>query len=246
MKILIADDEEYVRFELKELILELRSNLEITEAVNGTELLQQIRKNSFDAAFIDIKMPGLSGLEALEKVKSMNLITEWIILTGFSDFEYAKNAITLGVTEYLLKPVMREEMVQVLLKIEENLARKTGKLIINDSTDGNAATIHLVRSAERIIRERFSQQIGIAQIAEELGVTPNYLSTLFKKYTHKTFIKHITDLRMARALELLKQPGISVKESTNLLGYSSSRHFAKLFRLYYDISPSEYIQKCRN
>ena len=246
MKIIIADDEEYVRFELKELLFEIRSDLEITEAVNGSELLEKFKQNNFDAAFVDIKMPGFSGLEAIGNIDSNNIKTEWIILTGYSDFDFAKKAISLGVTEYLLKPVSKDELGQVLVKIENNLARKSGKLIIDESIEGSDDTIHLVRSAERIVRERFSEQIGVAQIADELGVTPNYLSTLYKKFTHKAFTRHITDIRMTKALEILKQTGISVKNATELLGYSSSRHFARLFREYYDISPSEYIRKCRN
>ena len=245
MRIIIADDEEYVRFELKELLLEIRSDLEIIEAVNGSELIDMFKQEKFEAAFVDIKMPGFSGLEAIEKVVSGNLLTEWIILTGYSDFGFAKKAITLGVTEYLLKPVSRNEMEDVLQKIDNNLARKSGKLIIDDTSDINEKTIHLVRSAERIVRERFSEHIGVAQIADELGVTPNYLSSLYKKFTHTTFTRHITDIRMTKSLELLKQTGVSVKDATELLGYSSSRHFARLFREYYDISPSEYIGKCR-
>ena len=246
MNIIIADDEEYVRFELRELLLEARPDMEITEAASGTDLLDKLGADNYDAAFIDIKMPGFSGLEAIEKVGLKNLHTEWIILTGYSDFEYAKKAITLGVTEYLLKPVLKKELEDVLEKIERNLARKSGKLIIDESVEGSDTTIHLVRSAERIVRERFSEQIGLSQIADELGVTPNYLSTLYKKYTHKTFTRHITEIRMKKSLELLKQYGISVRDASKLLGYSSSRHFARLFREYYDISPSEYIRKCRN
>lgn len=246
MKILIADDEEYVRYELKELLLEINIDLEITEVINGSEFLNMIGLQSYDAAFVDIKMPGLSGLEVIEKIAPDNLQTEWIILTGHSDFEYAKKSISLGVTEYLLKPVAKEELEQVLVKIEKNLAVKSGKLFIDVSIEGSDDTIHLVRSAERIVRKRFSEKIGVAQIADELGVTPNYLSTLYKKFTHKTLTRHITDIRMTKALVLLKQSGISVKEATELLGYSSSRHFARLFREYYGISPSEYIKKCRN
>ncbi|RKX88234.1 MAG: hypothetical protein DRP58_00960 [Spirochaetes bacterium] len=246
MKIIIADDEEYVRFELKELLLEINPDLELTEVINGTEFLEKLNKNIYEAAFVDIKMPGLSGLEVIEKIIFKNLQTEWIILTGYSNFDFAKKAINLGVTEYLLKPVSKSELQEVLKKIEKNMARKSGKLIIDETIEGSSETIHLVRTAERVVRERFSEQIGVAQIADELGVTPNYLSTLFKKYTHKTFIKYITEIRMKESLELLKQPGINVKKATELLGYSSSRHFARLFRESYDISPSEYIGKCRN
>lgn len=246
MKIIIADDEEYVRLELRELLFEIRSDIEITEAVNGSELLDKLSKNNFDAAIVDIKMPGFTGLEAIEKVEIENFHTEWVILTGYSDFEYAKKAITLGVMEYLLKPVSRENLEEVLEKIGKNLARKFGKLIIDDSVAGSDTTMHLVRSAERIVRERFSEPIGLSQIADELGVTPNYLSTLYKKYTHTTFVRHITEIRMKKSLELLKKNGISVKDASELLGYSSSRHFARLFREYFDTSPSEYIRKCRN
>ena len=246
MKILIADDEDYVRFELKELLLEIIQDLEIAESINGSDLLAKLGNDKFDAAFVDIKMPGLSGLEAIEKVINKNVQIEWVILTGYSDFDFAKKAISLGVTEYLLKPVSKKELEDVLLKITKNIKLKSGQLIIDKSIDGSDETVHLVRSAERIARERFSEQIGVAQIAYELGVTPNYLSTLFKKYTHKTFINYITEIRMKEALKLLKQPGINVRTATELLGYSSSRHFARLFRGHFDISPSEYIENYRN
>jgi len=246
MKIIIADDEKYVRFELKELLLEIRSDLQISEAANGSQLLDGLNNSIFDAAFIDIKMPGFSGLEAIEKVVLRNLNTEWIILTGYSEFEYAKKAINLGVTEYLLKPVSRKELEETLSKVDKNLAHKSGKLIIDESLDGSDSVVQLVRSADRIIRERYSEQIGVSQIADELGITPNYLSTLYRKFTNKTFSRHITNIRLAKALEILKQQGTSVKEASQLLGYSSSRHFARLFREYYNISPSEYIQKYRN
>ncbi len=245
MKIIIADDEEYVRLELREMLLEIDPKLSITEVVNGTRLLEAVKNRFFDVAFVDIKMPGFTGLEVIESIVPENLKTEWIILTGYANFDFAKKAISLGVTEYLLKPVSSDEIGDILEKINKKNSILEGAVTVSSLVSGRD-TIHLVRSAERIVRERYSEQIGIAQIADELGVTPNYLSSLYRKFTGITFTKHITNIRMTRALELLKRPGINVKEITSLLGYTSSRHFARVFRAYYNISPSEYIQKYRN
>ncbi len=244
MRIIIADDEEYVRLELREMLLEIIPDLDITEVINGTKLLREIKSQSFDIAFVDIKMPGFTGLEVIERILPENLHTEWIILTGYANFEFAQKAISLGVTEYLLKPVMQNELADLLEKIARRNTFLTETVSLPEITSGRD-TVHLVRSAERIVRERFSEQIGVAQVADELGVTPNYLSALYRKFTGITFTKHITNIRMTRALELLKKPGINVKDVTELLGYTSSRHFARLFRVYYDISPSEYIQNYR-
>ncbi len=115
MKIVIADDEYLVRSSLKSMLEEMALPLNLAgEATNGEELIDLAGRFHPDIALVDIRMPGINGLEAIRRGKEISPQTKWLILTGFSEFEYAKQAIQLGVSEYLLKPVSPEELLLVL------------------------------------------------------------------------------------------------------------------------------------
>ncbi len=102
MTILIADDEELVRYTIVSILkgLEIK-NLTIIEAFTGWEMIKKVNKFKPDGAFVDIRMPGLSGLDALEYIKANNSVlyqqVNWFILTGFAEFEFAQKAINAGV-----------------------------------------------------------------------------------------------------------------------------------------------------
>lgn len=102
-----------------------------------------------------------------------------------------------------------------------------------------------VEKALEIVHSAYKSDIGLAQVADELGLTPNYLSSEFKAYTGVNFTDYITRLRMNSACELLKTPGMSVKRTASELGYTSWRYFSKLFCQTYGVRPSEYIEEHR-
>ena len=233
MKILIADDEQYVRLELKALLDELIPRAEIDEVENGSRLRDSLNRHEYHMAFIDIKMPGPSGLDVLQQFTEKKTQTVFIILSGYSDFEYARKALSLGISEYMLKPVSKEELAPILKKIIPSLQVY--------EEDSNNVNNKLIQDAEKLIFKRYKEQIGVAQIAEELNVSPNYLSSQFKKYKNQTLTSYITDLRLKTAREMLLLPGANVKSISESLGYQSSRHFAHLFRDKYNCSPSDFM-----
>lgn len=122
MKIILADDERYVRLGIKAMLLQLWPNAEIREASNGEQILKI--ENTFQADYIlaDIKMPKMSGLEALERWNKRTE-TQWIILSGYSEFEYARKCIQYDVTDYLLKPVSFQELKNVMERGEQIRAK---------------------------------------------------------------------------------------------------------------------------
>jgi len=235
MKILIADDEQFVRLELHGLLDELIPRVVIDEVENGNRLREALDRNEYHIAFIDIKMPGPSGLEVLQEFTTRNMKTVLIILSGYSDFDYAKKAISLGVSEYMLKPISRKELIPVLKKVMPSLQ-------VYEKKDGNVHN-KLILDTEKLVYKRYKEQIGVAQIAEELHVSPNYLSSQFKKYKGQTLTSYITDLRLETAREMLLLPGANIKSISEHLGYQSSRHFARLFRDRYNCSPSDFMKK---
>lgn len=125
MKILIADDERLIRVDLEAIINELFPDMHtINQAKDGQELIEMIRHGEYDVVFVDIDMPKISGLEAIKVCEEMNLKTKWYILTGYADFQYAKQAISLGVCDYLLKPIEEEKVKLVLEEVQKELADK--------------------------------------------------------------------------------------------------------------------------
>lgn len=125
MIILIADDENLVRIYLKKIIKDMHiEDSIILEAKNGKELVSICQNYQPDLAFVDIKMPVLNGLDAIRSVKSNCPDTNWILLTGFSEFDYAIDAISLGVKEYLLKPIEVEAMIEIINRTKEHLKQK--------------------------------------------------------------------------------------------------------------------------
>ena len=115
MKIVIADDEPLVRVSLNSMIQEMETSWEIVgEAAQGEEMLELLAEHQPEVAIVDIRMPKLDGLEAIRQGKAVSPRTRWIILSGFSDFQYAQQALRLGVDEYLLKPVVPDELEKAL------------------------------------------------------------------------------------------------------------------------------------
>ncbi len=118
MNIVIADDETFSRENLQSMLEGLEFPVKITGiAENGLELVELAKRLKPDLAFVDIRMPELSGLEAIRIGKEVSPNTQWVIISGFSEFEYAKNAISLEVVNYLLKPINIKDLKATFNKI---------------------------------------------------------------------------------------------------------------------------------
>jgi two-component system response regulator YesN len=109
VKVLIVDDEKIERNGIKFLLQSRKEELEITEAANGKEALEILKKQSIDILFTDIKMPFMNGIELVEKARDMHPDIEMVIFSGYGEFEYAKQALQMGVGNYVLKPIDPDE-----------------------------------------------------------------------------------------------------------------------------------------
>lgn len=130
VKIVLVDDEERIRQGLAKLIERVGSEYKVTGTyAAGNELLADIQQQRVEADLVitDIKMPGLSGLEMLEKLRAVRPDWKFIVLSGFNSFVYAQQALRLGVEDYLLKPVDVEELSQLLRKVRSGLERERAR-----------------------------------------------------------------------------------------------------------------------
>lgn len=121
-KVLIADDEPKIRQGLKNTLEAFQLPLSVCgEARNGLEALEKAREEEPDILLVDICMPKLSGIRFLEELKKLSLECRVIIISGFNEFAYAKQAISLGVSHYLLKPIADEELKGALESVIREL-----------------------------------------------------------------------------------------------------------------------------
>ena len=122
LNVLLADDEPMILKGLTRIIDWEAEGCQIVAAVkNGREALEQIKENHVDLAIVDVQMPVMTGLELIEAVRTESYIgTDFIILSGFRDFEYAQQAMQLGVSDYLTKPVKASQLETAIRKIAAN------------------------------------------------------------------------------------------------------------------------------
>ncbi len=121
-KILVADDEDIIRQGIQCLCdYEALGYTIAGEAASGDQAYEQILKINPDVVLMDIRMPGMTGLEVIEKLNEQNFSGKFIIISSFTDFSYAQQAIRLGVQNYLTKPIDEDELTELLRTLKENL-----------------------------------------------------------------------------------------------------------------------------
>ncbi|WP_100407303.1 response regulator [Bacillus solitudinis] len=137
-KILLVDDEMIERHWLRKIISEhFPSNVEIEEAENGRTAIIKAEEFRPDIVFMDIKMPGINGIEATQEIKKRNQATQFIMVSAFDTFEYARQVMKIGVKEYLLKPSTKEEVIssieQVIQEITLERSKRNEELLLKDN-----------------------------------------------------------------------------------------------------------------
>lgn len=132
-RVLIADDEAIERNALKMMLENSIPEIKVTgEAENGVQLLQLLRKNDYDIVFVDIEMPGISGIEAVEMAGEELKGTQVIMFTAYSDFEYVQASLRNHVFEYLLKPTKRDKLLTTVHGCIEKIEKERKAQADND------------------------------------------------------------------------------------------------------------------
>ncbi len=121
MRVLLVDDEKIERQGLKYLFDKHGFNFEIHEAKHGEIALEKLKEQDFDLVITDLKMPVMDGLHLIENMHELEKIPKTVIYSAYSDFFYAKQAIHLGVIDYLIKPVEEHEFVKLITRVEHEI-----------------------------------------------------------------------------------------------------------------------------
>ncbi|WP_020614101.1 response regulator transcription factor [Sediminispirochaeta bajacaliforniensis] len=120
MNILIVDDEPLIHRSIEFIIRQFKFlDITISHAYNASEMYTYLKQHNIELAFVDIRMPGANGLSAIAQAKNLSYDTLYFIMSGYSEFDYAREAITIGVEEYLLKPLNDDTLRRVINSVRE-------------------------------------------------------------------------------------------------------------------------------
>lgn len=263
-RILIADDEPIERMVVaKKLTKFFPEQLELVQVENGREVLEMFDKEPCHIALLDIEMPGINGLEAAEQLRKKNQECEIIFLTAFDEFHYAKKAISVRAVEYLLKPVNEEELITA---IEEAVKRIEERQIVSEQATSkwkdaytevpldellseedtlNNVRLHAIAEQIRIyIEQHYQEDISVQEVAGLFHYSDAYFCKIFKQCFEKSFIVYLSEFRMEKAKELLRDVSVNIKDISVKVGYRDSNYFTKVFKRNMGETPSEYRIRC--
>ncbi len=252
-KVAIIDDEPLIVEGLSKTMAWEKWNCEVSGfAYDGREGMDLIRSKRPDIVITDINMPEMDGLMMIAGLKSEFPDTQIIILTGYREFEYARKAIELGVSRFLLKPSKMnelEEAVEAVTKRLEQRERFADTLMPEPAVqeaepeaeaESNEANSFIVKNALEYIRENSQEKLRLTDVADQVYVSQWHLSKLLNKHTGKTFSDILNGARMDKSKELLKDPSLRICDVAEMVGFQDLAHFSRVFKKMEGMSANEY------
>lgn len=168
LRVLLVDDEPFIAQGLAMLIDWEKEGYEIAAmAGNGVEALNYLRKNQVDLIIADIKMPVMTGIELLEKIRSEKISEAYfVILSGYSDFHYAQQAIRYDCMDFILKPIGQEDLISVLRKAAS--LHKTTQKLLRESRQQEKA--YLARNVISLLSGKYDRE-SLSYVREHLHLS---------------------------------------------------------------------------
>ena len=255
-KLLIVEDEALIRKGIKKLVdLESLEISSVYEAENGEEAIKIFYKVQPDIVLLDINIPKINGLTVAEKMKLYFPETKIVILTGYNYFDYAQTAIKIGVDDYILKPISKKDIFEIILKlvhlIKKDMKNKEIKKFLSE-----VSTIETSESSmnyeKKDYRERIQEivelfysdsQFSLSLLAEKLDLSSGYLSYIFKKNFGVSFQDYLLQKRMEMAKLLLLTTELKNYEIAERIGIEDVNYFGLKFKKFYNCSPKQYKEK---
>lgn len=246
--ILVVDDEPRSREGIKKTIIkESLEQYKVLTASNAKEALEVIDDTKINVLITDIKMPEMSGLDLLRELKEKTKDPVVIIISAYSEFDYAHQALEMGVVNYLLKPIPKKKLMEAVEKAIAIDEEKTKKGLINKIVDDTLLEANEYQSLNNSIQEvmdyvedNFNEDISLKGIAEIVHLNASYLSSLFKEELNMTFSEYLTRRRIQEAKRLLMQTDLTINEIAEKVGYQTAKYFIKIFKQYENTTPNSY------
>ncbi|EGT3606539.1 response regulator [Clostridium perfringens] len=247
--IMVADDEQLERSVLTSILKKNGRVKEIIEAKNGKEALELNREFNPDIIIMDIKMPGINGIKALELIKNENPNKEIIMLTAYDDFEFIHKVLVLGGSDYIIKPIKPEKLIEIVDNIMDKIENKNIELGVKSHSDEKTLDRNLtneekiVDKVSKYIDDNMDKMLKLEELASICNLSPGYFSRVFKKETGKTVITYINEKKVERAKKLLKESKDPIINISLDLGFDDCGYFIRVFKKITGLTPKAFREE---
>ncbi len=244
MRFVIVEDEIRIREGIQKLLPKLnKTNIVVGEAENGKEGLEVIRREKPDIIITDIRMPVMDGLEMLKILYDESYKGQVIVLSAYSEFEYAREAMHLGVMDYLLKPIIMEEFSDAVERVQQEQEKK------------NRQIQNYFASIDQVFRNVLNGSLHlddktVEYIKTDLNINPDrpisFLEVYYEKWDNTGVLKMIKSLtNILSGKEPLSFCAIQDEKSKNIIlviyNYKKELGLKRLFQNQFLIKDAQFI-----
>lgn len=235
LRVLLVDDEIMIREGFKKLFdWEAHECVVVGEAADGMEAITKIDEEQPDIVIMDINIPIINGLKVIQLSRVKYPSMAFVIVSGYDDFSYCREALRLQITDYILKPVNYEEFGSCIDRLEISLYNNEvkEKPVVKKE--------RVITGITKYMQEHLSEDVSLHILSEEFHLNSQYISQLFKNEIGVNFLTYLTNIRMEHAKKLLLSTSLSIAEVSEQSGYGDYRVFTKVFKKSEGITPSQY------
>lgn len=246
LDIIVVEDEAPIRDWIAYTISNISNEFNVlASASNGKEAYELALNLKPKVIISDIKMPIMGGIELTKKIKEVFPDIYVILLTNYAEFSYAKEAISCGVYEYLVKSDIRpKELKEILDKVNESekeleknkASRLQKENTLSESKDGYSKTI---KKSIDYIHKNYKQHISLQDISNYVFLSHEYFSRLFKEEVGENFSSYLTNYRMKKAESLIKNTDMKISQIAIEVGYTNASYFSRSYKKFKGISPED-------
>lgn len=247
-KILIVEDDSALRYVYSKMKAWKNCGFIIaSEASNGKEALEILEKETFDLVMTDIRMPFVDGLSLLKAIKEKNIDTFSILVSSYNEFEYARQGLILGASDFIVKPVNEKNLTEVL---------ERAKIYLGEKSKNNEISEIVIKAVENLgidvendsflknifiyLSENMGQNITMEDASYNMKLSKDYFGKTFKQHTGMTFNSVYMIIKIEYAKSLIKTCRYKNYEISDMLGYSSADYFTKIFKDITGMTPTQY------
>ncbi|MFZ3590440.1 response regulator transcription factor [Bacillus sp. DJP31] len=216
MNVLLVDDEPIVLEQLEFLIKPLCPLWKLFPTMDSSQALHLCKKEEFHLAFLDIEMPGKSGLELAIELKALYKDIRIVMITAHQEFEYAKRAIQIGVGDFLTKPIIESELKEVIKKHAKDIHYLDCSKLVSD--------------ALQVIHVKYQEKLSLSMVASDIHTNPSYLSRKFSEEVGTSFSDYLIDYRVEVAKALLKKGELTISQISEQVGFNTLHYFSSIFK----------------
>lgn len=235
LRVLLVDDEIMIREGFKKLFdWEAHECVVVGEAADGMEAITKIDEEQPDIVIMDINIPIINGLKVIQLSRVKYPSMAFVIVSGYDDFSYCREALRLQITDYILKPVHYEEFGSCIDRLKISLYNNEvkEKPVVKKE--------RVITGITKYMQEHLSEDVSLHILSEEFHLNSQYISQLFKNEIGVNFLTYLTNIRMEHAKKLLLSSSLSIAEVSEQSGYGDYRVFTKVFKKSEGITPSQY------